>query len=169
MISLICENNAYTIQKYTREIPHKNVFGVDIGTCAGASAIAMATAREDITVHTCDPLPNPEYKQNLLPHKNIVFYEEASAEFGPKMEFKPDIVFVDGIHDDKGVEADILNICSKMREGGFILFHDYNLYRNTIGKAVDDYEGKVYKKIAIEKGMIQENGSAADIYVARKI
>lgn len=164
----LCDNNIATIQKYTRMITENNIVGVDIGTLNGKSAAAMASARDDIQVYTIDPLHHPLLDSQIKEYENIIFLQIPSIEYRPT---KAHIVFVDGFHGYREVSDDINNICSKVVPGGYILFHDYNLYSNTIGKAVDENEGIVYKKIGIDIGLKppKKNYERADIYIARKI
>lgn len=160
----ISKENIETLQKYLNEGTV-----VDVGTCVGKSAIVMAN--EGAHVLTCDPLPNPEAK-NKIEGFDIEMFVETSEDFGKN--HCPDVIdgcFIDGVHNYDGVKTDIENIASKVKVGGYILFHDLNLYPNTIPAAVKEFEGSLYQFVEEVGGNDGTNGEPREgsMWVGRRI
>lgn len=180
LVGHISPKNIATLQRYTRKnlelfknnYEEGNMQIADIGTCAGKSAIAMALVDESIFVHTVDPLPAPSLFTQIEDSgikDQIAFYKMTSNQFGPQC---PNIhgCFIDGLHTYQGVVDDINNVVSRVIPGYYVMFHDVNLYSDTIGKAVSDYENVVYEKIEVCEGEdFGDNDKAASIYVGRKL
>jgi len=78
-----------------------------------------------------------------------------------------DLLFVDGVHSYNGVKNDINWFKGHMADGGVVIFHDYYLYRNTVGKAIDEAkeEGKI-EKIEIVDSLYKESVRTG-LYIAR--
>lgn len=175
LIGHISQENIDTLQKYAKLTVDKektgNCFIVDIGTCAGKSAIAMALVDKDIQVLTVDPFPNKVYQKNVDVMKvsdRVSLYKITSEEFAARETLEYSMCFIDGLHTYHGVKNDIEGIVKKVRKGGYILFHDCNLYFNTVKKAVEEYEGKYYEFIE-EVGGRWKPTKEGSIYVARRI
>ena len=177
--STISDENVKTLQKYVKKVASgvkRNILAVDIGTASGKSAISMAMAVDNIIVLTVDPRKECEvnlirnYKMLDVDSDKITFYDDTSEEFGK--DWCPeeiDICFIDGLHTYHGVVCDIENVVSKVKKGGYVMFHDYNLYKNSVGKAIDEFEGKLYKKVEEADGGENEGKKTGSIYVARRI
>ena len=170
----VTRENIETIQKYTKLASQegKKTIGVDIGTLGGQSAIAMALAVDDIKVYTMDPIASPAISEQIKKmgaEKKIQFYPMTSSEFTPLCPNQIDICFVDGVHSYLGVKADIENIGLKVRLGGYLLFHDCNLYFNTIKKAVEENVDKYYEFIEEVGGTFTEKDKQGSIWVGRRI
>lgn len=167
--------NIATFQKYVQVVvdSQDEVVVVDIGTLGGKSAISMAVVSDKVIVHTIDPTEDlweriePSVKKFGVEDR-VKFYNMTSEEFG-KNHCPPviDVVFVDGLHDYKGVKGDIELICKKVRRGGYIMFHDKNLYGNTIGTAIKEYEGDVYAFIEEVGGSVPDRSGS--VYVGRRL
>lgn len=172
LIGHISQPNIDTITKYTRlnaEMRGGSCVMVDIGTCAGKSAITMALSDPSVIVLTMDPEPNPNlFKQidmfNL--DGRIDFYREPSSFFYNHWN-EYDGCFVDGIHNYGGVKKDIEGIVKRVRGGRYVMFHDVNLYSDILD-AVREYEGSLYDFVEIVDGAdYGDNDKAASIYVGR--
>lgn len=155
----ISKGNILTLQKY---LNHGIV--VDIGTCAGKSAISEAVAGAQ--VQTCDPFPNPQAEELIKPF-DITLFKETSEEFAKHCP-EIDGCFIDGVHNYLGVKTDIEGIVTKVKKGGYVLFHDCNLYSNTIRVAVDEFNGKLYEFIE-EVGGRTEDPKEGSMWVGRRL
>jgi predicted O-methyltransferase YrrM len=170
----ISKENIETILKYTRlaSQPGKKTIGVDIGTLGGQSAITMASAVEDIEVHTIDPICNPVIAQQIEKmglKEKIHYYQMDSKEFSVECPEVINICFIDGQHNYPGVKADIENVGVRIRPGGYILFHDCNLYFNTVKVAVEEFKDKLYEFIEEVGGKFTEQEKEGSIWVGRML
>lgn len=174
LVGHISHKNIETLKKYTKlnlEINDGPITVVDVGTCAGKSAIAMASVSKKVSVITVDPTPDPRFYDQVLETdtmNQIKLIKTKSEDFYnqcPKIQG----CFIDGIHNYEGVKNDIFGIVDKVESGYYVMFHDTNLYFDTIGKAVNEFEGTCYKLIEICDGEAEKYDKAASIYVARKI
>jgi hypothetical protein len=52
------------------------------------------------------------------------WYEMTSNEFFKKKRNKFDIIFIDGLHQEKQVDKDIKNALSRLHDGGMVVLHD---------------------------------------------
>lgn len=75
--------------------------------------------------------------------------KSTSDEFFKKNKDKFDIVFIDGLHESKQVQKDILNSLAILNEGGVILLHDCNppTEAHTLNGVDGCWNGDVYKAI----------------------
>ena len=170
----ISKENIKTLQKYVQKVLKVRTmpFIVDIGTLGGMSAITMAVVSPDVTVYTIDPNCSPAIKEQceaMEVSDRVHYYQMNSEEFAPICPEEIDLCFIDGQHDYLGVKADIENIGIKVRKGGFILFHDVNLYFNTIGKAVREFDGIHYKFVEEVGGLWTEDEKQGSIWVGERI
>src|SRR3990167_4064119 len=137
--------------KYAKQVPDGGTI-LDIGTAAGGSAVVFALAsKPKVKVYTIDPMVNTTF-QDLLKRTEIgkkVHYLITTSEEAV-VPGKIDLMFIDGIHSYQGVTDDFNHFHGQMKPGGVVMFHDYYLYNNTIGKAVDDIvAGGLVKKLEI--------------------
>lgn len=120
---------------------------VDIGTCEGRTAFAMAVcSKPSVKVYTIDPTPNLrfyEHRKKLGVEAKIEIIEKRSQDINWGIPI--DLLFHDGLHTYYGVKDDIEKYCPFVKKDSWIIFDDYPNYKNTIGKAVDEYEGKFYQ------------------------
>ena len=171
----ISPKNVATLQKYihlTSEMMKGEMITVcDIGTNTGKSAIAIASAVDKIRVATVDPLNPPQLYAQLYSsdvNKKIKFYKMTSEEYYPLCP-QLDTCFIDGLHEYQGVKNDIMGIVAKVKKGHYVMFHDTNLYSDTIGRAVKEGEGVYYDFVELCEGEVVGNDKAAAIYVGRRI
>ena len=156
--------------KYARKIPDNGTI-VDIGTCAGSSAFCFAFgSKPSVKVHTIDPNDNEKFfiMRDFFGLKERVLYIKKTSEDAAKgFDQKIDLLFVDGIHSYVGVTNDFNWFRPFMKKDSVIMFHDYYLYSNEIGKAVDELEEKgLIEKIEIIDSLYQEERRTG-LYIAR--
>lgn len=156
---LLAQKDIDTLYKYAKKVPDGGTI-VDIGTAAGGSAFTMALAsKPSVKVYTIDPQINQTFVDRVSEWglwDKITYYIETSKD--AVKHFKEiDLLFVDGIHSYQGVSDDFRDYNGFVKKGGIIIFHDYYLYGNTIGAAVDDIvkSGDV-KKIEIADDLYQD-------------
>lgn len=112
---------------------------LEIGAFQGRSTCCIADVAE--LIHTVDLFNNdfsgerqfgpPDCINPFLEHtkdrKNIQYTIGNSVEVVPKLEDNFfDVVFIDGLHQEYAVRADILNSHSKLKEDGIYIIHDYS-------------------------------------------
>jgi hypothetical protein len=124
------------LQAIARGLPENAVL-VNLGAGVGTSGLAMAEARMELihNIYTIDVVRNGGFSSGLVAEQNIFQryntplvnqIEGDSYEVGMNWSRGPvDIVFVDGDHTGYGVERDIKAWLPRVKNGGFILFHDY--------------------------------------------
>jgi predicted O-methyltransferase YrrM len=113
------------ICRYLRKAPT----GVNIGSGAGTSAIAVLEEVGDITLYDID-LDLGHGAAALREHgyhedSRLKRIQGDSGEIGLTFEGEIDYLFVDGDHFEPGVRADCKAWLPHMRSGGYVLFHDY--------------------------------------------
>lgn len=138
--------------EYASNVPNGGVI-VDVGTAEGGSAFVLALASAPtVKVFTIDPQKNEKFlakRKELDLEDRLIFINKTSAEAINDILFPIDLLFVDGVHSYEGVMNDF-TVFGGLVTDGIVMFHDYYLYNNTIGKAVDDLVGnKEIKKIKI--------------------
>ncbi len=120
------------------ELIPENGTMINIGAGAGTSSLAVAESRPDIHIITVDiskggPLGGMENELNAF--NNAEMEDQLpeqilgdSKEIGKTWERdKVDFVFVDGDHSEEGVRGDIEAWFQNIKDGGIIVFHDYNM------------------------------------------
>lgn len=165
--------NIITLRKYIRILAkqRKRVLAIDIGTCAGKSAITMASVAKNVEVMTIDPVWNEKFFQQVEEMKlgkRISYFQQTSEEFEKDFDRQIDACFIDGEHGYVPVKHSIEHLVTKMRQGGYAMFHDYNIYDNWIGKAVDEFEGKIYEFVE-ETSYLCKVPKEGSIYVGKKL
>ena len=158
--------------RYASEVPEDGVI-VDIGTAAGGSAFVFAlTSPLNAKVYTIDPSKNEDFlrlrKEWGLEDK-LTFIEKTSEEVAKGWDKEIDLLFIDGIHNYLGVMNDFNWFFPSVKKGGIIIFHDYFLYGNTIGVAVDEIcSGGKVEKVEIIDSCFKEDVRTG-MYIARKL
>jgi predicted O-methyltransferase YrrM len=168
--ALLTREEIETLHKYAKEVPaDQNI--IDIGTAAGTSSLTMALAGKS-DVYTIDPNRNENFirkVEELELTEKIYFIEKTSEKAAVDVPVNVGLLFIDGIHNYLGVMDDFGWYSDKVVKGGYIIFHDYFLYGNTIGKAVDD----IVESGAVEKVEIIDSTFRKDVrtgmYVSRKL
>ena len=156
--------------KYAGKVPDNGTI-VDIGTCAGSSAFIFAFAsKPSVKVFTMDPNRSEKFFydwERLGFLEKLTYYQQTSEAFAKDFNGKIDLLFVDGVHSYRGVGNDINWFKKHMVDGGIIMFHDYYLYRNTIGRAINEAEERGdIEKIEIIDSLYKENVRTG-LYIAR--
>jgi len=146
--------------EYAKDVPDGGII-VDIGTAAGGSALVFAMAsKPNVKVYTIDPKKNLDFldrrKETKL-EKKLIFINKTSEDTAKGWNKKIDLLFIDGIHNYPGVMNDFTWFKKFVVKGGIVMFHDYYLYGDTIGKAVDEIvkTGEV-EKIKIVDSLYQK-------------
>lgn len=100
---------------------------------------------------------NCEIKHSVDPgyenEENNVDYKFTSDDFFSRLEsglidldvnYKWDVIFIDGLHVSNQVERDVFNSLNHLSENGFILLHDCNpfLYEYNYERLIEDYWGQ---------------------------
>lgn len=146
--------------KYAKDVPDGGII-VDIGTAAGGSALVFAMAsKPKVKVYTIDPTKNLDFMERRKEaglEKKLIFINKTSEEAAKGWNKKIDLLFIDGIHNYLGVMNDFTWFKKSVVEGGIVMFHDYYLYTNTVGTAIDEIEaGGEVEKIEIVDSLYQK-------------
>jgi len=126
----------------------KNV--LEIGFNAGLSSGAFLACRPDVKVVSVDVgvhdyiLPAQKFIAKTFPGRHMLLVGD-SADVLPQLlttfpDYKPDLIFIDGCHEEPGVSKDIANCLELCKPGCFILIDDYHLkypYQPEVKAAVD--------------------------------
>jgi hypothetical protein len=98
-----------------------------------------------------------KYKEN----PNIKIHKSNSIHFLQNQEDNTyDIIYIDGDHSYNGVKQDLMNAFKKIKNGGYIMGHDYemnmkkakNYYEFGVKQAVDEF-CKTHNQFVIAKAM----------------
>ena len=163
----ISENNFKTLCKYARLVPENGVI-LEIGSGPGTSISALALAsKESVRLYGVDlAIPKEPHRGIMERVKELhlegkVFLAMGGAqEVGKRWNLNIDLLFHDGIHSYQAVLDDSTLYHKFLKKNGYILWHDYELYRNSVGKGIDEFmkDHPRYKKVEITN----------NIYVAKK-
>jgi len=156
--------------KYAKDVPDGGII-VDIGTAAGGSAFVFTmVSKPKVKVYTIDPNKNLDFlarRKEIGLEKKLIFINKTSEDTAKGWNKKIDLLFIDGIHNYLGVMNDFTWFKKFMVEGGIVMFHDYYLYRDTIGKAVDEIiETGEVEKIEIVDSLYQ--GLRTGLLISKK-
>jgi len=122
---------------------------VNIGANIGTSSCAILEANPQAFVFSIDVKPYPEERKHIiecgLNPSRIARLLGDSSEIGQLFPYQPDMIFVDGAHDDKGVRGDIEAWKPKCKS--IMLFHDYHHpnYAKKPGVNLDDIVDETMK------------------------
>lgn len=113
---------------------------INIGAGAGTSGLAFMETRRDLILHTVDIQDRDSPLGCLYAERQVISEAGYGGELGVRwfqhhkdskllaqywQGGKVDIVFVDGGHHYEECKGDILGWLPHIREGGFMLIHDY--------------------------------------------
>ena len=168
----LSDTNRETIEKYINKLleTKDSLEVVDIGSLCGLSSITMASCGK-VKVHSVEPTHACKkiFEENV---KNVgvdcTFYEMTSERFGT--DYIPDEIdacFIDGVHRLNGVKLDLDLIACHVREGGYIMLHDNNLYH--LDRLLDTYKGKMFKFIEEEEVEYLDGKPYGTVYVGERI
>jgi predicted O-methyltransferase YrrM len=170
---LLTNEDMDTLAEYASKVSDNGII-IDIGTAAGGSAFVMSLAsKPSVKVHTIDPISNDDFffnRERLGFNEKLIFYHMKSEDAADKFkDMDIDLLFVDGVHGYEGVMKDYEKIGTRVKKGGIIIFHDYLLYRNTIGVAVDELINTSKVKPIKLVDSIFKNGKTIGMYVTEKL
>ena len=156
----INDSEVELLKKYAALVP-ENGFILDIGTCEGGSAFALAIgSKSSVKIITIDPTPNKRFYM----HRTALGFDgkiECIEKESQNVKWdKPiDLFFHDGLHSYIGIVTDNDIYCPMVVKDGYCLFHDFALYGNTVGVGILSGEGKYYRRQEVVN----------NIYVGRKV
>jgi predicted O-methyltransferase YrrM len=135
---------------------------LDVGTAFGGSAFCFSLgSKSSVSVYTIDPRRNELFiinKEKLGLNEKLIYIQgttdSVSEYLGNK---KIDLVFIDGLHTHDGVMNDFEKLSPFLDKGSIVIFHDYFLYRNTVGSAICELKkiGRI-RKIKIIDSLYQD-------------
>lgn len=113
---------------------------LEIGSYKGRSTVCAAeVAKQVYAVDTFKATDNgqdqkeqsttlDEFLQNTKDYKNIEYFVGESEQIAKKIQDQSlDVIFIDGRHDGDSVIKDKCAWWPKLKNGGYMLFHDYAL------------------------------------------
>jgi len=122
----------------------QNKIMLEIGSHIGESAVQFATRFKNIIC--IDIWKNKEYHaeffKNIEPYKNIDYVKIHSIDYVKYVNDNYfDFIYIDGDHEYNAVKYDIENWVPKVKKGGYIGGHDYDLIKFPgVIKAVDEFQ-----------------------------
>ena len=145
-------NHYHLLYDIASSFKGKNLNYLEIGTYCGASASLMSTHKK-VSKICCVDVGHPI--SPLVAEKNLYTFRRAGCDFryvqanssalscvntvGAYMP-SVDILFIDGDHTKKGVQADFTNYSPLVKKGGYVVFDDYQDEKNSpeVKEAVDE-------------------------------
>lgn len=107
---------------------------VDIGTAYGKSAAALAMVNPNVNVYSIDIEDSP-LKLDKRP-ENLFFLRGDSRCYVWDREIA--MMNIDGDHTYEGVKADLEHWMSYVKQGGYVVLHDYLMPEFGVKQAVDE-------------------------------
>lgn len=131
--NMLCQEDVDLIQKTVKKylmfrmIPEV----IDIGAGSGTTALAVLCANGSAVVHSVDTdKRNLDWAEEAVKqagfHNSWAGWNMDSAAFAEKLGYEPDLILIDGDHSYEGVKRDIEAFVPRVRQGGYIWFHDYH-------------------------------------------
>ncbi len=147
---------------YDAVVSCKPKIAVEIGCLFGLSSSVIAEAMngegkliciDNFAVQGSDT--KPHFITKVLPKYPIMTLMEMDSSKAAHEFFQPvDFLFVDGDHQDDGIQRDLKNWLPKMVSGGVIIFHDYfNYMFPNIAIRVNEY-ARDYETIGQQDSLI---------------
>lgn len=157
----ISELDSQVLCDYARLVP-KNGAILDIGAGPGTSICIMALAsRDSVKLYGIDPFFKSERFTRFDGLEGKIFLIAGETQkVGLKWNIPIDLLFHDAIHSYSAVIKDTLFYAKFVRPNGYILWHDYKLYR-AVGQAVDDF-------MTVNSSEFEKVEQRGNIYVARR-
>lgn len=156
--ALLPWGDIFTLFHMVKHVPWKGTY-LEIGSYVGGSLLCAWHSRKELTFIAIDPLINDEYHETLgisieeiykqntkdIPRKLIQKYsQDAHQEIEDN---SVDVLFIDGSHEYKDVKVDILRYWDKVKEGGYVLLHDFNKeHLGVVNAVVEIFAGCEYHK-----------------------
>lgn len=133
--------------KYVKLLPENPII-VNIGAGFGTSALCFAEPRHDAEIFSIDLRDDDNPFGGLLNERNAFIGADAklptqikgdSKKVGKTWDKEIDLLFIDGDHSAEGVGGDIDIWIPYVKDGGYVLFHDYGSpYHGFVTLAVDE-------------------------------
>ena len=139
---------------------------LEVGSYMGKSTVCIASVANSIVAvdtfkYIGESVPQSIFPTTIIPFlKNTVTFNNIITVIGKSVEvskhikdYSKDIIFIDASHEYKDVKDDIRVWKSKLKKGGYMLFHDYSHDGPGVVKAVDEWKKpeRVIKSIAVVK------------------
>lgn len=104
---------------------------INIGACFGTSAMAMIEERQDAFIFSVDIHPSPKEVEHLqlaglYQAGRVIRLLGRSQDIGKHWPHMVDLVYIDGSHIFKEVVEDIEAWVPTIKQGGIVVFHDYD-------------------------------------------
>lgn len=138
------EENISDLVGLAKKISDVNGLIVDIGIGGATSACALALA-SGCPVYSIGEQVAPIAVDTVIRlglEGRVFFCAGESDNVWKNWDRLVNMVFIDGMHTYDAVTSDAEKWGDWIKYGGILAFHDYDLYRNTIGKAIDDFYEK---------------------------
>lgn len=134
-------DNIYDLCGLARQVPkYELILDIGIGGCVSACALALAA---DPTVKVISA--GPDVREITIDTINrtktwgrVILAPGTSDQFFASWNVPFYMVFIDGLHEYQAVKNDCNNSLKFLPKGGILSSHDYHLYNNTIGLALDE-------------------------------
>src|SRR5262245_23187686 len=113
---------------------------VEIGSYCGKSTVCLAQTAESVASidpHDGRDTPTPggtleRFRDNLERFgvaDRVAIHVGTADQVAPTLPARSfDVAFIDGAHDERSVQSDILHALRLLRPGGLLAFHDYRKY-----------------------------------------
>ena len=135
-------DNIYDLVDLARDVPSSGTV-LDIGIGGAVSACAMSLAsKPEVRVYSVGPDVSPIAIEKINKAEcwgKVYFLVGTSDQVFQNWNKTIDLAFVDGEHQYEEVKRDAKNCSNFLNLGGFLVFHDYDLYKNTVGLAIDEF------------------------------
>jgi predicted O-methyltransferase YrrM len=139
------------LKKYAAKIPQDGT-AINIGAGAGTSTISMLEGNSAITVFSVDlrtdekeHLTNEHLRMKEVPRDISrrairIWGDSGAVGIAWPTAFPVDLVFVDGDHSYHGATRDVEAWKPKLKDGGYMLFHDYGSHNwPDVWKVVEEW------------------------------
>lgn len=145
--------------KYVKLLP-KNPVIVNIGAGFGTSALCFAEPRHDAKIFSIDLRDDDNPFGGLLNERNSFSgtglslptqIKGDSKEVGKTWDKEIDLLFIDGDHSKEGVGGDIDIWIPHVKDGGYVLFHDYGSRHHGFVTAAVDELAKTLELVEVAK------------------
>lgn len=145
----------------------ENPIGVEIGLAEGFTTEYLLESHENLIMYCIDPFVNyVDWNGNNLNEREDVYRQflERTDRYKDRIRLirktsddaakeildnSVDFVFIDGLHTYDQVTKDMTNYYSKVKNGGILSGHDYNIITE-VKRAVNEFASKQNKEVLEE-------------------